>query len=539
MKKVLSVILALAMLLSVVGVSAAPVAEKLDSTSIVNVTGKVENGTHVNILLLDAEDNVKHIQEVKPESDGSYRAKFKFAESTDGLKLQVKQGTEDVTDSVISAIEEKEAFSYTFGATTLKDNTLAVAEFENYFNIEGKTYVLMIAFYDAEGKLISVKTTEKKTVDFDESSSELTLDIPEGTDQIKTFLWDSVEKMIPLAKEKTTKPAKDLNILTIGNSFTDDPTAYLKSIANADGVTLNITKAGHGGSSIWQHWMYHKQGKGFYGTQTVEGDAMKPSNPDAPGEWKKTLLEYIDPELNGGKYFDIITFQQVSGDSGKLKTYGFAEEDPEGTYDHCAENIAKLLRTYQPTAEIVLQETWAYEQGYSPLGSNYGVNGKASDLDAQNNMYDKIVYTVSTACERLAKITTDDGKPISLNGEPLRYIPTGDAFQNARKHEAFQTVRDANKFYTNSSGTTALDEREYVSLHRDGFHSSHLYGRYLGGLVWYGALTGNSPAANQYSHLYDMTDENGNKIRLYPNSELVSVIKQAAQDALDAYGRWN
>jgi len=282
MKKVLSVILALAMLLSVVGVSAAPVAEKLDSTSIVNVTGKVENGTHVNILLLDAEDNVKHIQEVKPESDGSYRAKFKFAESTDGLKLQVKQGTEDVTDSVISAIEEKEAFSYTFGATTLKDNTLAVAEFENYFNIEGKTYVLMIAFYDAEGKLISVKTTEKKTVDFDESSSELTLDIPEGTDQIKTFLWDSVEKMIPLAKEKTTKPAKEISILTIGNSFTDDPTAYLGGLAKKEGFELNLTHAHHGGSSIKNHWDNYKSNTPYYNAKTVDGESV----------YTKTLLDH-------------------------------------------------------------------------------------------------------------------------------------------------------------------------------------------------------------------------------------------------------
>ena len=541
MKKLLSIILVLAMALSLVStVSAAPVAEKYDATSIVNVTGKVDgNGAYVNLLLLDANEEIKHVQEVKPEIDGSYRAKFKFKDSTDGLTLAVKQDGADVTDSVISAVTESEAFSFTFGATTLKSNTMAVAEFENYFNIENKTYVLMIAFYDEAGKLISVKTTDKKNVEFNETKTDLTVDIPEGTDKIKTFIWDSIEKMIPLAKEKTTRPTKELNILTIGNSFTDDPTAYLKSIANADGITLNITKAGHGGSSIWQHWMYHKQDKGFYSTQTVEGDAMSPSNPDATGEWKKKLIEYIDPELNGGKYFDIITFQQVSGDSGKLKTYGFAEEDPEGVYDHCAENLAKLLRTYQPTAEIVLQETWAYEQGYSPLGSNYGVNDKASDLDAQNNMYNKIVYTVSTACERLAKITTEDGKPISLNGEPLRYIPTGDAFQNARKNPAFQTVRDANKFFTNSNGTKALDERKYVSLHRDGFHSSHLYGRYLGGLVWYGALTGNSPAANQYNHLYDMTDETGNTIRLYPDSELVPVIKQAAQDALDAYGRWN
>ena len=270
MKKILSVILAFAMLLSVVGVSAAPVAEKFDATSIVNVTGKVEEGTYVNLLLLDSNDNVKHIQEVRPDKDGNYRAKFKFTESTEGLTLAVKQGNADVTDSVISAIAESQAFTYTFGATTLKTNTVAMAEFENYFNITGKTYVLMVAFYDKEGKLISVKTADKKTVAFDETSSNLTLDLPEGTETVKSFIWDSVEKMIPLAKEKTTKPAKKLNILTIGNSFTDDPTTYLDNIADHEGFDLNITKAHHGGSTIWQHWTYYKQGKGFYGDK-IEG----------------------------------------------------------------------------------------------------------------------------------------------------------------------------------------------------------------------------------------------------------------------------
>ena len=288
MKKLLSIILALSMILSMFSVvSAAPTAQRLDSTSIVNVTGKVADGTYVNLLLLDGQDNVKHVQEVDVEADGTYRAKFKFTESTDGLKLQVKQGTEDVTDSVISAVAENEAFTYTFGVTTLKTNTIAIAEFENYFNVTGKTYVLMVAFYDEAGKLISVKTTEKKDVAFDESSSKLVLDIPEGTEKIKTFMWDSVEKMIPLAKEKTTRPSKALSILTIGNSFTDDPTAYLGSIAKAEGFDLKITKAHHGGSSLLNHWTNYVNNTPYYDSKTVDGATV----------YTKTLLEYQSASL--------------------------------------------------------------------------------------------------------------------------------------------------------------------------------------------------------------------------------------------------
>ena len=519
MKKVVSLLLVFAMLLSAVCAFAAPVAEKYDGTSIVNVTGKVASGDTVNVLLKDGE-NVKYINEFPVEKDGTYRAKFKFKGETDGLSLAVKQGDADVTDSVISAVTESEAFSFTFGATTLKSNTMAVAEFENYFNIEGKTYVLMIAFYDKDGRLISVKTTDKKTVNFNESSTELVLDIPEGTETVKSFMWGSIEKMIPLAKEKTTKPTQELKVLAIGNSFTDDPYAYLKAIAEADGVTLNLTKAQHGGSSIIQHWTYYKNNEPFYSSKTVNGETV----------YTKRLQDYIDPELNGGVYYDIITFQQVSGDSGKIETYGFEEFDTEGKYDNCAENLAKALREHQPSAEIVLQETWAYEVGYSPL-KNYSPDSssKKADLAAQNNMYAKIVETVQYACEKLATVTTDDGKPISLDGKPLRYIPTGDAFQYARQHEAFQTEMSDEKYIDGK-----LDESKYVALHRDGYHSSHLYGRYLGGLVWYSALTGNSPVANKYNHVYVKDGVN-----LYPDPELAEVIKHAAQDALDAYGRWN
>ena len=506
MKKLLSIILALSMILSMFSVvSAAPTAQRLDSTSIVNVTGKVADGTYVNLLLLDGQDNVKHVQEVDVEADGTYRAKFKFTESTDGLKLQVKQGTEDVTDSVISAVAENEAFTYTFGVTTLKTNTIAIAEFENYFNVTGKTYVLMVAFYDEAGKLISVKTTEKKDVAFDESSSKLVLDIPEGTEKIKTFMWDSVEKMIPLAKEKTTRPSKALSILTIGNSFTDDPTAYLGSIAKAEGFDLKITKAHHGGSSLLNHWTNYVNNTPYYDSKTVDGATV----------YTKTLLEYIDPALNGGKYFDMITIQQVSDYSGVIESYGFAEYDKEGAYDNCATNLVKLLRTYQPKAEIVLQQTWAYEDGTdkSSLTKYYNSDPKT--------MYNMIDSTVKTACELLAKVKTDDGTPISLDGKPLRYIPTGDAFNNAKANPIFRTT-----FVKNVSGVDPV----VYTLHRDSYHSSHLYGRYLGALVWYGALSGNSPLATTYKHKYSTytIDDVAEKI-----------LKNAAQDALEAYGRWN
>ena len=507
MKKVVSLLLVFAMLLSTVCVFAAPVAEKYDATSIVNVTGKVEDGAYVNLLLIDANDDIKHVQEVKPELDGSYRAKFKFKESTDGLTLAVKQGGADVTDSVISAVTESEAFTLTFGAKTLKDSTIVSAEFKNYFNIENKTYVIMVAFYDEAGKLIKVITGDKKAIGFNESSDEVNLDIPEGCATVKAFMWDSVEKMIPLAKEKTTKPSTKLSVLTIGNSFTDDPTAYLGGLAKKEGFELNLTHAHHGGSSILNHWNNYESNTPYYNAKTVNDETV----------YTKTLLDHIDPALNGGKYFDMITIQQVSNNSGLIETYGFDEyEDitPETDYDNCAENLVTVLKTYQPQAEIVLQQTWSYEED----ANHYAFKNYDND---QNKMFAMIEETVNIAAEKLGALVVN-GETVSKDGGPLRYIPTGQAFQNARKSPIFQT-----KYVDGVSGTDPV----VYTLHRDGYHSSHLYGRYLGALVWYGALSGNSPTmANTYEHSYK---------GFYVDETAKAILKQAAQDALESYGRWN
>ncbi len=154
MKKLISIFLVFAMLLSVVSVSAAtPDSKVLESTNVVNVTGYAEGET-VNILLMDGE-TVKYINEFDIDEDGSYRAKFMYNGDIAGLSLAVKQGNEDVTGSVVSAISEKEAVSYELNVVN-SNKTYIDAEIENYFNVAGKTYVIMLAYYGEDNKLLNV-----------------------------------------------------------------------------------------------------------------------------------------------------------------------------------------------------------------------------------------------------------------------------------------------------------------------------------------------------------------------------------------------
>ena len=50
--------------------------------------------------------------------------------------------------------------------------------------------------------------------------------------------------------------AKDLKVLTIGNSFAESVFRYLPKIAKAEGEKLVLEGANHGGCELQRHWSY-------------------------------------------------------------------------------------------------------------------------------------------------------------------------------------------------------------------------------------------------------------------------------------------
>lgn len=495
MKRIVSVFLVLTMILSFASVTLAaePASQVLKSTNIVNVTGSLANGgNYVNILLMDGED-VKYINDFSVESDGTYRAKFKYTGGIEGLTLQVKQGETNVTESVVEAISEKEAVSYEINLVNVDDTTSVKAEIENYFNVAEKTYQVMLAYYDEAGKLLNVTVADKKDVAEDKTAEDAEYEIPENAAKIKVFMWDSVKTMIPLAKEVTGKRNdKAIKVLAIGNSFTDDPCAYLEAIAEEEGVTIEVDKATIGGSSLSKHWQAWQNKEEAY---TLNGVAA-------------TIDDFLDNFT-----YDFITLQQLSNFSGQYNTY-----IADG-----ADDMLKYLREKEPNAEIVWQLTWAYEENSDHYGfGNYGNN--------QKTMHDAIVKAVTDYCEHAATLTTDDGAPISLDGKPLRYIPTGIAFMNAREYYEFDTENDMEKRTVVSGSSNFLDETKYVGLHRDSYHASYTWGRYLAALTWYGALTGNSTLDVKYT---------SSSFRTTMTDAQRAVLNRAANDAVKGTGLWN
>ena len=137
--------------------------------------------------------------------------------------------------------------------------------------------------------------------------------------------------------------------------------------------------------------------------------------------------------------WDIITLQQASGLSGIFSTF-----EPYLT------NLINEIKKVQPDAKIYLHKTWSYDTGSGhPDFVNYNFS--------EREMFDSITNAYIEA-----------GKETGLE-----IIPVGDAIQ---------FIRENVSLFNSENGE--------MTLTRDSFHLSYIYGRFVAGLVWLNVLTG-------------------------------------------------
>ena len=563
MKKIIGLLLVISMLFSVSGTVFAFDADGLEatileSTNIVNVTGQFDGnaGDAITILLVDEENNVKHIQEDELESDDTYRAKFKYrGDDFASLKLRVRQGNKDITDTVISAVAEKEPINYQIKVTNAEGKTQLKTKIENYYNVAGKNFTVMIAYYDIDNKLINVLVQNEKVIGNDVTESpNAEYDIPENATDVKVFIWDKTTTMVPLVDEYAVKTDDEVRVLLIGHSFVDDSRSNLEDIAKADGVNLKVDWVTYGGGGFTHHWniwnaefetqeeaeAYDKANGLKVGTTPfrrryhgqVKKDLQGNVLTDEFGENMTEFTKTVDD------FFDNYDYDYVA----MLTLYGILPFDavPERNYagypgsadDLAGQNMAKYIREHEPNAEIAIINTWAYEkESTGHIGDGKYIFGYGTTFD-QDKMWEQIRKTIEYQTETYAKLTTDEGVTVSLDGKPLKYIPSGQAFNNARKSLVFDT-----KYYHGytdkaSSNFEFVDTEhpEYKTLHRDSYHCSRNYGRYLAGLVMYSAFTGNSAANNKFVHP---------EAKWRISESEANILREAAQKAIDESGIWN
>ena len=132
-----------------------------------------------------------------------------------------------------------------------------------------------------------------------------------------------------------------MNILAIGNSFSEDATRYLHEVAKADGEELTVVNLYIGGCSLDRHYRNMMSGEKAY---------------ELHFNGKKTGFFVSLDEALLNREWDVVTLQQASHKSFDSKSYN----------PYIGE-LASHVRKCSPKARIYVHQTWAYEAGSDRL----------------------------------------------------------------------------------------------------------------------------------------------------------------------------
>lgn len=169
-----------------------------------------------------------------------------------------------------------------------------------------------------------------------------------------------------------------MNILSIGNSFSQDAQRYLHRIARADGCTFNTFNLYIGGCPLSLHYRNMKSEERAY---------MLEMNGESTG-FNVSLKEAL---LN--RDWDIVTIQQVSSKTPYYETF-----------QPYLDKIVEYVRLCVPKAKIAIHQTWAYEQDSHRLNIELGYNNHV-------DMFKDIEISYKKAAEEIgADLVIPSGK---------------------------------------------------------------------------------------------------------------------------------
>lgn len=160
-----------------------------------------------------------------------------------------------------------------------------------------------------------------------------------------------------------------MNILSIGNSYSEDAHRYIHRIARADKFELNTANLFIGGCSLSTHYRNMLSDKEKY-ILSVNGEIT-----GFPVSLKEALLN---------RSWDVITLQQVSLESPYYETY-----------QPYLNKIAEYVRLCCPKAKLVIHQTWAYEQGSKRLNEIMGYKDRKEMFNDLENAYQQAAKDIN------------------------------------------------------------------------------------------------------------------------------------------------
>lgn len=127
-----------------------------------------------------------------------------------------------------------------------------------------------------------------------------------------------------------------MNILSIGNSFSEDATRYLHQIASEDGCDITTVNLYIGGCSLSRHFRNMNSDEKEYELQY---------------NGVKTGFSVSIKEALLNREWDYVTFQQVSNLSVDYESY-----------QPYLNELVAYVKKYAPNAKPLIHQTWSYEK---------------------------------------------------------------------------------------------------------------------------------------------------------------------------------
>lgn len=137
-----------------------------------------------------------------------------------------------------------------------------------------------------------------------------------------------------------------MQVLAIGNSFSQDATAYLKKISELGKGDITVVNLFIGGCPLSRHYRNMLSGERAYSMEFN-------------GQSTGFFVSLDDALLS--RDWDVVTIQQASPASPDYNTY-----------QPYLDRLTEYIRECCPKAKLMLHETWAYEEGSARLSNlNY------------------------------------------------------------------------------------------------------------------------------------------------------------------------
>ena len=268
-----------------------------------------------------------------------------------------------------------------------------------------------------------------------------------GTILIRGYADAQKDSLESYAKTNSIKfQLKELNILCIGNSHTDDYTTYMQSIlndvnANLDGTKVTFSRIVFGSRKIGLDGSYSNSSETNYSHESCIQDVVdKVKDPSAASAHDVTSAYFksLNPAANT---WDLIIIQDYR------ESCAYASTDSSYVFINHLRDTIKNLRSLQPTAQVAWFMDWL---DHSEDAAHYTDNSLNNyKLASEKNVEGNPDFIVAGATFIRTAMTSYLGKAMNLKDtQPLH---------------------------------TAVDTTKYYQVWRDNTHMSYETGRYLAG----------------------------------------------------------